>query len=50
MARDWPKSWNLTSGVDFSRPQEDRTTDKRVCVCVSTTDTQAVKHFKGPIV
>lgn len=44
--RDWPKSWNLTSGVDFSRPLKKRPQTK-TCVCVSTMDTQAVKHFKG---
>lgn len=46
--RDWPKSWNLTSGVDFSRPLKKRPQTKTcVCVCVPTMDTQAVKHFKG---
>lgn len=44
--RDWPKSWNLTFGVDFSRPLKTGLQTK-TCVCVSTTDTQAVKHFKG---
>ena len=48
---DWPKSWNLTSGVDFSRPLKTGLQTKMWCVCVCVHHGHSGRErFQGPTV